>query len=168
MCYRRIVEQSNTVSEAGAGSDAEADSSGEKAAAIPLRTVSTVEAATEALREMILGGQLETGARLRETEFSERLGVARHTFRAATQTLITGLSSRIGERFEAIVTGAASKGTFVRLVHPPAEGRVVRGAEGLDVGDKVVVELVDTAPARGFIDFACVEGPKASRPPPAR
>ncbi|MEJ7730377.1 MAG: RNB domain-containing ribonuclease [Polyangiaceae bacterium] len=77
------------------------------------------------------------------------------------------LSSRIGERFEAIVTGAASKGTFVRLLHPPAEGRVVRGAEGLDVGDKVVVELVDTAPARGFVDFACVEGPKPTLPPPA-
>jgi DNA-binding GntR family transcriptional regulator len=68
-------------------------------AAISLRTVSTVEAATEALREMILGGQLETGARLRETEFSERLGVARHTFRAATQTLITeGLLRRVPNR----------------------------------------------------------------------
>lgn len=63
---------------------------------IQLRTVSTVEAATEALREMILGGQLETGARLRETEFSERLGVARHTFRAATQSLVAeGLLRRL-------------------------------------------------------------------------
>ncbi len=63
---------------------------------IQLRTVSTVEAAAEALREMILGGQLETGARLRETEFSERLGVARHTFRAATQSLVAeGLLRRL-------------------------------------------------------------------------
>src|SRR5690349_11717249 len=56
--------------------------------AIPLRTVSTVEAAADALRQMILDGRLEPGARLRETDYSKRLGVARHTFRAATQTLI--------------------------------------------------------------------------------
>ena len=56
--------------------------------AIPLRTVSTVEAAADALREMILDGKLDPGSRLRETDYSKRLGVARHTFRAATQTLI--------------------------------------------------------------------------------
>jgi exoribonuclease-2 len=65
------------------------------------------------------------------------------------------LSSRIGEVFDAIVTGVtADKGTFVRLVTPPAEGRVVRGEHGLDVGDAVRVRLVATTPARGFIDFA--------------
>jgi DNA-binding GntR family transcriptional regulator len=55
---------------------------------IRLRTVSVVEAAADALRQMILDGVLEPGERLRETEFSRRLGIARHTFRAATQILI--------------------------------------------------------------------------------
>ncbi|MEO6772530.1 MAG: RNB domain-containing ribonuclease [Kofleriaceae bacterium] len=63
------------------------------------------------------------------------------------------LSSRIGEEFDAIVTGVSAKGTFVRLFQPPAEGRVVRGEHGLDVGDKLRVRLVDTAVAKGFIDF---------------
>jgi exoribonuclease-2 len=63
------------------------------------------------------------------------------------------LSSRIGERFEAIVTGASTKGTFVRALDPPAEGKVVRGAEGLDVGQRVHVTLVRTDVERGFIDF---------------
>ncbi len=64
------------------------------------------------------------------------------------------LSSRIGESFDAIVTGVSQKGTFVRLLRPPAEGRVVRGEHGLDVGDRVRVRLVETNPQRGFIDFA--------------
>ncbi|MGA9769005.1 MAG: RNB domain-containing ribonuclease [Blastocatellia bacterium] len=63
------------------------------------------------------------------------------------------LNSRIGETFDAIVTGATGKGTFVRLIAPPAEGRVVRGEQGLDVGDKVRVRLIGTEPERGFIDF---------------
>jgi DNA-binding GntR family transcriptional regulator len=54
-----------------------------------LGTVSTVDAAANVLRELILDGQLEPGARLREAEFAERLGIARHSFRAATQVLIT-------------------------------------------------------------------------------
>jgi exoribonuclease-2 len=65
----------------------------------------------------------------------------------------TFLSRRIGETFDAIVTGATPKGTFVRLVSPPAEGRVVSGEEGLDVGDTLRVKLVATEPTRGFIDF---------------
>jgi VacB/RNase II family 3'-5' exoribonuclease len=66
------------------------------------------------------------------------------------------LASRIGARFDAIVTGASDKGTWVRISGPTAEGRVVRGFEGLDVGDRVVVELVRADVARGFIDFAAV------------
>lgn len=50
--------------------------------------VSTVEAAANALRELILDGKLLPGARLREHEYAERLGIARHSFRAATQILI--------------------------------------------------------------------------------
>ena len=63
------------------------------------------------------------------------------------------LSSRIGERFAAIVTGAAPKGTWVRIDHPAVEGRVIRGEAGMDVGDHVRVELVHTDVERGFIDF---------------
>jgi VacB/RNase II family 3'-5' exoribonuclease len=63
------------------------------------------------------------------------------------------LASRVGEQFEAIVTGASPKGTWVRIANPAAEGRVVRGAEGLDVGDRVRVQLVSTDVERGFIDF---------------
>ena len=66
------------------------------------------------------------------------------------------LEARIGERFEAIVTGAAAKGTWVRITRPAAEGRVVHGFEGLRVGDRVLVELIDTDVERGFIDFARV------------
>ncbi len=64
------------------------------------------------------------------------------------------LSAHIGETYEGIVTGATPKGTFVRLIHPPAEGRVVSGEEGVDVGDKIQVRLVATEPTKGFIDFA--------------
>jgi exoribonuclease-2 len=77
--------------------------------------------------------------------------VERQTRKQAAALL---LSDRIGEPFDAIVTGVTTHGTFVRLLHPPAEGRVTRGEEGLDVGDKVRVVLDSTSPARGFIDFA--------------
>jgi exoribonuclease-2 len=63
------------------------------------------------------------------------------------------LEHRIGERFDALVTGAAEKGTWVRIRRPAAEGRLVRGERGLDVGDRVRVTLVSTDVERGFIDF---------------
>jgi len=63
------------------------------------------------------------------------------------------LASRTGQSFDAIVTGAADKGTWVRIDNPTAEGRVVRGSDGLDVGDRVRVKLVHTDVERGFIDF---------------
>jgi VacB/RNase II family 3'-5' exoribonuclease len=66
------------------------------------------------------------------------------------------LASRIGQRFDAIVTGASEKGTWVRISGPSAEGKVVRGFEDLDVGDNVRVELVHTDVERGFIDFTRV------------
>jgi VacB/RNase II family 3'-5' exoribonuclease len=66
------------------------------------------------------------------------------------------LASRIGARFDGIVTGASDKGTWVRISGPVAEGRIVRGFEGLAVGERVPVTLVRTDVARGFIDFAAV------------
>jgi exoribonuclease-2 len=51
------------------------------------------------------------------------------------------------------VTGASPKGTWVRIVHPPVEGKLVHGFDGLDVGDRVHVKLVDTNVDRGYIDF---------------
>ena len=66
------------------------------------------------------------------------------------------LGSRIGARFDAIVTGASDKGTWVRISGPAAEGRVIRDFNGLEVGNRVRVELVHTDVARGFIDFAVV------------
>ena len=64
------------------------------------------------------------------------------------------LRDKIGQKFEAIVTGATEKGTFARLISPPVDGRVMRGERGLRVGDKTRGRLVSTDPERGFIDFA--------------
>ncbi|MBG9388431.1 RNB domain-containing ribonuclease [Caenimonas aquaedulcis] len=76
--------------------------------------------------------------------------VERQVLKAAAAFL---LQHRIGERFDAIVTGAAPKGTFVRIARPMVEGRVVRGFEGLDVGDTARVRLVAVDAAQGYIDF---------------
>ena len=64
------------------------------------------------------------------------------------------LESRIGEKFDAIVTGASQKGTWVRIFQPPVEGKLVKGFDGLDVGDRVRVQLIRTDVEQGFIDFA--------------
>jgi exoribonuclease-2 len=66
------------------------------------------------------------------------------------------LESRIGEQFDAVVTGAADKGTWVRLLSVPVEGKLVRGFEGADVGDRLRVQLIETNVDKGFIDFARV------------
>ena len=65
------------------------------------------------------------------------------------------LSGRIGEKFDSIVTGASAKGTWVRVLHPPVEGRLETGIQRFDVGDPVLVTLLRTDVERGFIDFAC-------------
>jgi exoribonuclease-2 len=72
------------------------------------------------------------------------------------------LASRIGERFDGIVTGASDKGTWVRIFKPPVEGKLVRGFKGLDVGDRLRAELVHTDVERGFIDFVRVREAIAS------
>ena len=63
------------------------------------------------------------------------------------------LQSRIGEQFDAIITGASDKGTWARLLTIPVEGRVMHGFEGLDVGDRIRVQLISVDVERGFIDF---------------
>jgi exoribonuclease-2 len=63
------------------------------------------------------------------------------------------LESRIGEQFDALVTGASSKGTWARLLSVPVEGKVVQGEEGVDVGDRIRVQLVSTDVERGYIDL---------------
>ncbi len=63
------------------------------------------------------------------------------------------LESRIGEQFDAIVTGASDKGTWARLLTNAVEGKVVRGFEGVDVGDRIHVQLISINVERGFIDF---------------
>ncbi|HXX80621.1 MAG TPA: hypothetical protein VEI46_03680, partial [Thermodesulfovibrionales bacterium] len=63
------------------------------------------------------------------------------------------LQPRIGEQFDSIVTGAAEKGTWVRLLYPPVEGRLTSGFEGIDVGHRIRVQLIHTDVERGYIDF---------------
>jgi len=63
------------------------------------------------------------------------------------------LSSRIGDPFDAICTGAADKGTWVRIFHPPIEGRLLYGYEGVDVGNRLKVQLIHTDVEKGYIDF---------------
>src|SRR5215469_2714392 len=79
--------------------------------------------------------------------------VERQVRKSAAALLLQG---RIGAQYDAMVTGASEKGTWVRITQPLAEGRVVKGFAGLDVGDTVRVQLLHTDVQRGFIDFARV------------
>ena len=76
------------------------------------------------------------------------------------------LLDRVGDTFEGIITGASDKGTYVRLLNPPAEGRVVRRFDGMDVGDNVVVRLIKLSPERGYIDFEGASAANAPKPSP--
>ena len=79
---------------------------------------------------------------------------------AAAQFLV----GRIGETFGALVTGASEKGTYVRLLNPPVEGRLVAGYKGVDVGDQIKVRLTSLDVVRGFIDF--IRAPDRVHPTP--
>ncbi|HUH79467.1 MAG TPA: RNB domain-containing ribonuclease [Methanoregula sp.] len=79
--------------------------------------------------------------------------VRRFMRKAVAATL---LENSIGKTFGALVTGATEKGTYVRLLEPPAEGRVMKGERGLLVGQKVRVRLIKTDPWNAFIDFECI------------
>ena len=78
--------------------------------------------------------------------------VERQAIKSAAALL---LESRIGESFDAFVTGASDKGTWVRITNPPVEGRLANGFKGMDVGHRLRVKLVSTNVERGFIDFEC-------------
>jgi exoribonuclease-2 len=67
------------------------------------------------------------------------------------------LQPRIGQSFNAVVTGNTPKGVFVRVLNPPAEGMLIEGQHGVDVGDQLRVKLVSTDPRRGYIDFARIQ-----------
>jgi VacB/RNase II family 3'-5' exoribonuclease len=82
-------------------------------------------------------------ARKVEREMSKRLAAV-------------AMSQRIGQTFDALVTGATPKGIFVRVLQPHVEGLLAQGDKGLDVGDRLRVKLIRTDIQRGFIDFARV------------
>jgi VacB/RNase II family 3'-5' exoribonuclease len=63
------------------------------------------------------------------------------------------LSGSVGKTFHGVITGSGDKGVYVRVFHPPVEGKVIRGEDGLDVGDTVDVTLLHTDPQHAFIDF---------------
>jgi VacB/RNase II family 3'-5' exoribonuclease len=85
--------------------------------------------------------QKENAAKKVEREMSKRLAAV-------------AMQHRIGEVFDALVTGANDSGTFVRVMQPHIEGMLVQGAQGLDVGDKLRVKLIRTDVQKGYIDFA--------------
>jgi len=84
--------------------------------------------------------QKEDSARKVEREMTKRLSAV-------------AMSHRIGETFDAMVTGVTPKGTFVRVLKPRVEGLLAQGAQGLHVGDKVRVKLTRTDVQHGYIDF---------------
>ena len=99
------------------------------------------------------------------THFTEKEDAAEKVERFMRKAAAASwLSHRIGETFEGIVTGASPKGTWVRVPHPPFEGRLVEGMEGLDVGDHVAVTLTRTDPQQGFIDFARAKRARSPQP----
>ncbi len=96
------------------------------------------------------GDELEELARHCTEQEDDADKVERQVRKSAAALL---LENRIGQRFDAIVTGASEKGTWVRIPAPPVEGKLVHGSEGLEVGRKLRVKLISTDVDRGFIDF---------------
>jgi exoribonuclease-2 len=88
------------------------------------------------------------------TERAKQAGKVERLMRKVAAAAL--LEDHIDESFEAIVTGASHKGVYARIKHPPAEGRIVRGERGLEVGDCIRVRLIGLDVERGYIDFATV------------
>jgi len=95
--------------------------------------------------------ELQTLALQCTTKEDDAKKVERRVEKSAAALL---LEPRLGERFDGIITAASEKGTWVRVLRPPVEGKLVRGFEGLDIGRRLRVELIGTDVERGFIDFA--------------
>jgi VacB/RNase II family 3'-5' exoribonuclease len=90
---------------------------------------------------------------------TEREDAARKVERKMRKVIAALLmQKRLGEVFDAIVTGTTPKGIFARVIKPPFDGRIMRGEHGLRVGEKISVRLIHTDPQRGFIDFERVGG----------
>jgi VacB/RNase II family 3'-5' exoribonuclease len=114
---------------------------------------------TQRVVKAMLGGEaapyndeeLETIAK----HCNERESAARKVERAMLKRVAAvALAGSVGKSFHGVITGANDKGTYVRVFDPPVEGKVVRGEQGLDVGDMVEVTLLHTDPQHAFIDFA--------------
>ena len=85
---------------------------------------------------------------------NERDSAARKVERSMQKRVAAvALAGSVGRQFQGVITGAKDSGTFVRVFDPPVEGRIVQGAEGLDVGDTVTVTLSHTDPVHAFVDF---------------
>jgi exoribonuclease-2 len=92
---------------------------------------------------------------------NERESAARKVERAMMKRVAAvALAGSVGKTFHGVITGANDKGTYVRVFDPPVEGKIVKGANGLDVGDTVDVTLLHTDPQHAFIDFAHGAGQK--------
>jgi exoribonuclease-2 len=117
---------------------------------------------TQRLLKAAMGGQsmpytpeeLETLAKHCTEEEDAAKKVERQVGKSAAAMV---MESKIGEKFDSIVTGASDKGTWVRLLHPPIEGKLVSGVEGMDIGHRLRVQLVHTDVERGYIDFKRAE-----------
>ena len=119
-----------------------------------LVTQRLLKAAMEGRTSPYSDNELEALARHCTEEEDAAGKVERQVGKSAAALLF---QSKIGEQFEGIVTGAAPKGTWVRIFHPPIEGKLVQGFEGMDVGHRVRVELIHTDVEQGFIDFKRID-----------
>lgn len=97
--------------------------------------------------------ELEELARICTEKEDDAVKVERRVAKSAAALV---LFPRIGETFNAICTGVSDKGTWVRLIDPPVEGKLLRGSKYIDVGEEVRVELINTDVERGFVDFRMI------------
>jgi VacB/RNase II family 3'-5' exoribonuclease len=121
-----------------------------------------VDLVIQRLLKSVIGGEPSPYTAEELTELSSWLSGREHEankverfMRKAEAAVL--LRDRIGEVFDAVVTGVTEHGTYVRLLAPPAEGKVVRGEAGLHVGQDIRVRLLKADPYNAFIDFERVE-----------